>query len=540
MPLPNQDKLAHLSRDRSFLVKTGIVAIMVSMILAAIISVVFKPESPVSQRFTDAVREVAQPPKTATELAERIRRGEMASELLQLIEAPDLPGGPTDQTVENMAGQLSGMQDIQSLLSSADYLTSAERTLMNALHLGLNRKKTEVAITSIEATDKGRRFREEFLGDLYLKQGKTAEAADAYLREVADFPESEHSRWSAIKALRMEKDQERLKVYAADPEFISGLSISEQVYLFADLRDYWKLALATARLELQQLGSVFVIPAIYSALIWLLILLSFSKGQKRTIALASLGILAGIFSAWLTIYFVILQEYIQGFNYERQVTPLGRTIYFVAGVALREEVAKLICFIPLAILLKKQNSYLIALVVAGSVGLGFAAQENIAYFYSPAGDSSYTPWVRLLTANALHIALTGVIGFYFYRMLIRRGRGWDDFLLNFIMMVVAHGMYNSMLSLPSLQDYSVFSFILIALVVYRYLDPLRANIDTNRLHRRLSPLGIFVLGSIFLVCGTLVFSAFGMPFRFAFSTFANAVGGMVPTAFVFINRFRDL
>ncbi len=540
MPFPSKDKLALLSRDRSFLVKTGIFAIAISMILAAISSVVFNPISPGSRTVTDVIREIAKPPKSAFELADRIRRGDIASELLQLIENPDLSEHPTTQEVEITAGQLAGAPDIQSLLNSADYLTESERVLMEALHLGLNRKRAEEAISAIESTGKGQRFREEFLGDLYMQQGKIAEAANAYLREAEDFPESEHSKWSAIKALRIEKDLERLKVYAADPEYISQLSPSEQVYLYADLRDYWNLALTTARVELQHLGSIFVIPAIYSALIWFLILLSFTRGQKRTILLAALGFIAGIFSAWLTIYFVILQEYIQGFNYEGQVTPLGRAIYFVAGVGLREEVAKLVCFIPLALLLRKQNNYLIALVVAGCVGLGFAAQENIGYFYNSIGAASYTPWVRLLTANALHIALTGVIGFYFYRMLVKQGKGWEDFLLNFIMMVVAHGMYDAMLTLPSLQDYSVFSVILIALIIYRYLDPLRANIDTNRLHLRLSPLGIFVTGSIFLVCGTLVFSAIGMPFRFAFGTFANAVGAMVPTAFVFINRFRDL
>lgn len=539
MPLTHLDRLARLSRDRYFLVRTAIIIVAVSTLIAMVLSALTKPSDKLMSMVQDSIDAESTETRQKERLLQKIRSS-FARRTIEEGTSLSLQETLQDLIKEGALDAIGSPEEVDLAIERADFLHETEKVLFLALNDGLQKDRTQSAISRVEATDKGHRYREEFLGDLYRKSERINEAVNAYIRESEEFPDAVYSKRSAVKLLRYERQFERLKLLLSDPEFTSAFNSAELMPLFADAREYGKLFVVTIKADFSHLASRFLFPALYSAAIWFLILLSFTRGQKRTILLTGLAFVFGIFSAGLTLYLVMLQERIQGFDYESQVTPLGRAIYFIAGVGLREELAKLICFIPLAILLRKQNNNLAALVIAGVVGLGFAAQENILYYQNTLGQVTYTPWTRLLTANAIHIAMTGVIGFYFYRMLVRKGRGWEDFLLNFILMVVAHGMYDAVLTLPSLSQYGPISVIIIALIVYRYLDPLKANIDTTRLHRRLSPLGIFVLGSVLLVCGTLVFSAVGAPFRFAFGAFAMAVGGMVPTAFVFISRFRDI
>jgi hypothetical protein len=43
-----------------------------------------------------------------------------------------------------------------------------------------------------------------------------------------------------------------------------------------------------------------------------------------------------------------------------------------------------------------------------------------------------------------------------------------------------------------------------------------------------------------LCCAILISSAAGMPFRFAAGALASTLAAMIPIAFAFISRFRDL
>jgi hypothetical protein len=86
----------------------------------------------------------------------------------------------------------------------------------------------------------------------------------------------------------------------------------------------------------------------------------------------------------------------------------------------------------------------------------------------------------------------------------------------------------------------MFSPIVIAAIAYQYFDPLRQHLDVAGLHRRVSPLGLFVIGSALLCCAILISSAAGMPFRFAAGALASTLAAMIPLAFAFISRFRDL
>lgn len=144
--------------------------------------------------------------------------------------------------------------------------------------------------------------------------------------------------------------------------------------------------------------------------------------------------------------------------------------FFVLGVGLPEEGAKLLCFLPLIPLLLLIRGDLIAMMTAGCVGLGFAFVENVTYFHGSIGRDAVG---RYLTANPLHMTLTGLAGLAFYRA-ARDPKGWGpQALLVFGLMVLAHGLYDATIVIPAFGDLAIVGSIIFALVVYQFFRELR-------------------------------------------------------------------
>ena len=192
-----------------------------------------------------------------------------------------------------------------------------------------------------------------------------------------------------------------------------------------------------------------------------------SAFDKR-IWLILLAIPLGALSVWPTWFFSFWQEYRWGLEESKSI--LGGLKYFIFGVGLREELAKLICLLPLMPVLLKWRSEFSALLASGCVGLGFATFENMSYFQRSGGGDAVG---RYLTANPFHMTLTGLVGLATYRAL-RNPRDWGgQALATLAMAVFAHGVYNSFGAVAGLTDYGIVSIIVFALVVYQFFHELR-------------------------------------------------------------------
>jgi RsiW-degrading membrane proteinase PrsW (M82 family) len=146
---------------------------------------------------------------------------------------------------------------------------------------------------------------------------------------------------------------------------------------------------------------------------------------------------------------------------------VGDAIYFVFGVGLREEAAKLLCFLPLLPRLARRRVQGEALIYGAAVGLGFAAIENVGYFE---GGALGTTLARFLTANFLHMALTAVAAQAVYVAVQERSdRTIAEALNTFGLMVVLHGVYNLFLSTPSLTELSFLSMTTFVVLSSRFL-----------------------------------------------------------------------
>lgn len=213
----------------------------------------------------------------------------------------------------------------------------------------------------------------------------------------------------------------------------------------------------------------------------------------------AVAVALGVLSIWPTIFFMLWQEHAWGLAESEQ--PVEGLKFFILGVGLREETAKLLCVLPLLPWLVRRRDELAALMVSGCVGIGFAMEENVNYIFGSAGTGTLT---RLLMPAPLHMAMTGLIGVAAYRA-CRWPKDWGpQFVLVFGLVVFAHGLYDALLSVPftgdALREEQSFAAYLVFLgLVYQFFRELR--------ELRSRPSAIISLPATFLFCVSLVASA---------------------------------
>ncbi len=164
-------------------------------------------------------------------------------------------------------------------------------------------------------------------------------------------------------------------------------------------------------------------------------------------------------------------------------------LFFVFGVGLREEASKLLMFAILLPALRKWGDKLDVLVGGAMVGLGFAAEENLGYLAS--GDL-HTGLGRFLTANFLHIAMTGVLAAALDDLVTDPEGQAVEFSRTALLVVGLHGAYDFLISHEEFGG----SFMAMAVFVFltrlflSYVDRARRRVD-----RGVSPLQAFVLAA---------------------------------------------
>lgn len=217
--------------------------------------------------------------------------------------------------------------------------------------------------------------------------------------------------------------------------------------------------------------------ALVTGLCWFVFVIHLGRFRLSAgnIALGVTAVLLGICSVAGTLVLLVLTEEWIGFN-QLPPTIVGNLLHMVLGVALREELMKLVFFLPLVPLLLQRDD-LTVLVMAALTGLGFAVEENTGYF--SAGDG-FTVIARFLTANFFHMTLTGFAGLYlvraarFLRPALRgrskalAGEAWGEFAAQFGLVVLLHGAYNFLLEDTNIGDPMV-AMIVHGWLAYRFL-----------------------------------------------------------------------
>lgn len=246
-----------------------------------------------------------------------------------------------------------------------------------------------------------------------------------------------------------------------------------------------------------------------------------------------LAIPLGVLSIWPTLFWNYWQEQVWNLRDSPELIPGIR--YYVLSVGLREELAKLLCLLPLMPILLRRRDELTVLIVSGAVGLGFAIEENIGYFASTRGTATLG---RFLTANPFHITLTALAGLALYRAL-RFPKGWASHSLGtFGMLVIAHGLYDSFFALPALGgDYALFGMIIFALVVYQFFRELRELRPTQGDMISLS--ANFLAGVSLLTAATFVYLSATLGTSVAFDSLVSGIISQAVMVYLFLREMPE-
>lgn len=341
------------------------------------------------------------------------------------------------------------------------------------------------------------RFARYLLGRIELRQ-KNPQAAFEHLFAEAQRPEAQESRYLAVLALAETHDTQRLDALRQDERFAPYYSPHVALAAATGARDTLGILKAIIALQLSSYADPVVTVAIISAVGWGFFLVHF--GQIRSLwsgsfLLCLLGLVAGVISTIPTVLAVVVQDDIFGFAPGEE--PIRVFAYYIACVGAREELCKLVLFLPLLPFLLRRRDELEALTVACFVGLGFAAEENVGYFSLSAASAPG----RFLSANFFHVALTGMNGLALFRACTRGMSGINEFLTVLPISILAHGAYDALLELSTLDDTGFLAMAVFIGFCYLFFD--RAHAIRQNVQMTISLTGAFVFG-VSLMAATVI------------------------------------
>lgn len=361
------------------------------------------------------------------------------------------------------------------------------------------------------------------------------------------------------KALSLQKDSKRIKTYIfytmldkddpglenliKDPAYAPILNHQSLTEYYLKKKEYGKMIPHLYKSLIGGYTLSAVAASFLSGLGWFFFVLQLGFAGNWSLFYKVLSVFAvalGVFSAQFTLVFLTIQE--NFFHFEDYGSSLLKMYaYFIAGVGLREELIKLLFFLPIALLIRKEKNELKVLALASLVGLGFAIEENINYYIAGAGTSVIG---RFLTANFFHITLTGYCGFYLVRALQKGGEHWSDFVIQTLIMVMIHGSYDFLLNVGNSGGFlATLAFIIIT---RQYLNIfLESNMYSgvtggSVVIRRISLPFIFVC-SLAITVGMTYFliSEYVASFSSAILLLFSSMIGVGFIAYVFFYEMRD-
>ncbi len=143
-----------------------------------------------------------------------------------------------------------------------------------------------------------------------------------------------------------------------------------------------------------------------------------------------------------------------GFIPDTSTTPLQALYEAFGGAAIPEESAKLFM---LWLLLKKNpyfDEYFDGVVYAVSVGLGFAAFENVTYLFgADDGEWMSLAIVRGLLSVPAHYFFAVLMGYY-YSLVHFGHNSWHNRMMVWVAPVVAHGIFDALLMVGAVEEVS--------------------------------------------------------------------------------------
>ncbi len=368
----------------------------------------------------------------------------------------------------------------------------------------------------------------ELVGDLHRGQGDSAKARRYYEREANLF-DSETARKKVVELMLIHRDWKALETLGSEPKYRALVPADVAVEVEAQERHWVKLISPLLRTQAELFSPMPLALAVVAGLVWMIIGLQAIQPPGffsfRMIA-PWFAVVMGMFSTLPTLFFVLYEEEVFGM---RQTGEFMNDLYFfIAGVGVREELLKLLFFVPFIPYLLVRKSRLEMLMIAGFVGLGFAVAENLLYFHRAGPALAFG---RFLTANFFHLAATGVIGLSLCEAVMDPLKKAWQFPCTLVAVMITHGCYDAFMSVRGIVGasmVSMVSFVLLSLYFFRQLRTLRHGATDQLSIAGTLIVGMSALGGAIFVCAS---STLG--FALAMAVMASSLVAFVMIAYMF-------
>ena len=374
----------------------------------------------------------------------------------------------------------------------------------------------------------------ELYASLLLREKDEAGAMAAFMLEGTQFKEAKQAREKACTLALKLKDNTTLKVMVQSgwPAELPGYLEHRIGAQIRDLAMEWR-GLLRDRVDTLRYHELAL--ALLSALLWYFILVQHIPANHWRWLYPVLPLLAGIASIWPTISLVIWQKNFMGITDD---VPFPYDVWhLIIGVGLREEVCKLALaalFMPWLVWKRLPG---IALMTGAFVGLGFALEENLSY-YEKAEAGGGIALVRFLTANFMHVAMTGLTTHALYDMLRSRFHRAEQFLITFFSMVVAHAVYDYDFDLPGMQEFAGYvPIIILGFMAWRFWDQVEIEMPHSR--QLISPSAVFLLGTALIISCSFLLIAYTPASHEALIKSAMSCVSVLMVTIIYWKRFEN-
>ncbi len=361
-----------------------------------------------------------------------------------------------------------------------------------------------------------------------LAGGDKRAAIEALAREAAH-PDSVQEKQIYLQFLIDERKMEEALTFVRTNEMDPQIAAALEYTVLAQQGDWVGVAGKVATGEVAAWGhGVHLMLALLGLFVWFSFLMQqmASPDWRWGYALmGALGVFLGAVSVVPTMILVLYQDTVLGM--ELNGDAWNDFLYFFLGVGFREEFAKLLCLLPLTPFLLRA-SRLHQLVLAACVGLGFGFQENLQYF---SNQSSVVAYARVLSANFLHLSLTGVVGLAWFDLFRRGARALPRFLWAFFAVILLHAVYDLFLVNERMARMPFIVIACLSLMAVWFFTELRRERGPQL--DFLAPRTLLQLGLAAIFAGTIVVAATELGFFLALITVAASTVGLASAIAIF-------
>lgn len=372
--------------------------------------------------------------------------------------------------------------------------------------------------------------------EMHEQLGRLRKALEHYRQAAAFDPNDANARNWTLRLLLDLDEVDEATALITDRAYRRAAEAHILRDIYRQQHDFLRMLPHFIGAELATMRWHMFVASLVTGLTWFIFCLHMGyswRWPRRDRLTAAAAVCLGYLSAIMCLFLVVVTDEL--FQTDARSGIEFNLIYCIAGIGAREELTKLLFFVPLVPFLMRMENDLSIITIASLTGLGFAVNENIKY-YAASGGVDATG--RFLTANFFHMVLTGYCGYYLVKAFQHGGESWNTFTGQTLKMIVIHGLYDFILIEPRMADYSI-----LAMTVYIWLSQtyLRLILETSaNFGWRPIPLTRLFVAAISIVVGVtyiLIAGEFGMVAGFRLTVFSLL--GVALISYMFFREFNE-